>query len=296
MNSELELVDSFRQFHPNLRRFSWRKKSPFKQARFDYFLTSKNLTDLIDSCEILPSYRSDHSILKLEITINHFKIGCGIWKFNNSLLKNQEYLGIVNRIIEEEKLKYCPPVYSHEYIKENFDNITFTISDESFLEMLFLRIRGETIKFATHLKRKQNQEENLLRAEIDNLESSPAVYLVLLERKKAELENIRKGKINGQIIRARIQWLNEAEKPSTFFCKLENKHFVEKTIRKLHTNTGSTITDQVKILTETENFYKSLFKKDESLTENLDITPESFNSTPKSACQDKLGDPLSTKI
>ena len=45
--------------------------------------------------------------------------------------------------------------------------------------------------------------------------------------------NIGKEKIKGYITRARIQWLDQGEKPTSFFCKLESKQFTEKTIRKL---------------------------------------------------------------
>ena len=61
------------------------------------------MTNIIDSCEIRSSYRSDHSIIEIHIVISKFKIGKGIWKFNNSLLKNKDYLELVNKIIQEEK-------------------------------------------------------------------------------------------------------------------------------------------------------------------------------------------------
>ena len=33
----LSLVDIFRENAPNLRRYTWRRKNPIKQARLDYF-------------------------------------------------------------------------------------------------------------------------------------------------------------------------------------------------------------------------------------------------------------------
>ena len=60
---------------------------------------------------------------------------------------------MINAVIEDEKLKYSLPVYSLNYIKENYNNIKFCIDDDTFLEMLFMRFRGETIRFATHLKK-----------------------------------------------------------------------------------------------------------------------------------------------
>ena len=112
------------------------------------------MSDLVSKSTIRSSYRSDHSILELEISIHKFKAGRRIWKFNNSLLKNKDYLDTVNKCIEEETIKYAVPVYNLDFLKNNLGNIEFTIEKDIFLEMLFMYIRGETIKFATYLKKK----------------------------------------------------------------------------------------------------------------------------------------------
>ena len=52
--NDYNLVDAFRTFHPEVKRYSWRKKS--KQARLDYFLISDKMTDIVDNCIIRPSY------------------------------------------------------------------------------------------------------------------------------------------------------------------------------------------------------------------------------------------------
>ena len=171
MIDECNLVDVYQHFNPESIRFSWRKRNPIKQARLDYFLISDSMTDIIDSCEIRSSYRSDHSIIEIHIVISKFKIGKGIWKFNNSLLKNKDYLELVNKIIHEEKSKYALPVYSAEYVKNENENIKFNIDDDDFSEMICLRIRGETIKFASYLKKQTHMEEKSLIVDIENLES-----------------------------------------------------------------------------------------------------------------------------
>ena len=100
----------------------------------------------MSNVDIKTSYRTDHSLISLSIRFTNFTRGPGVWKFNTSLLKDKEYLSLVKTWINDEKLKYAIPIY-------NFEN-THTIPDESlclnidfdlFLEMLLLRIRGETI-------------------------------------------------------------------------------------------------------------------------------------------------------
>ena len=61
MMGDFDLIDSFRYSNPNVRRFSWRRKKPIKQARLDYILASNTMMDIIDSSIIKPSYRPDHS-------------------------------------------------------------------------------------------------------------------------------------------------------------------------------------------------------------------------------------------
>ena len=48
--------------------------------------------------------------------------------------------------------------------------------------------------------------------------------------------------MKGKIVRSRLQWLQQGEKPSRFFMNLENKNFVEKTINKVKLRNGSCVT------------------------------------------------------
>ena len=89
--------------------------------------------------------------------------------------------------------------------------------------MLFLRVRGEAIKYATLLKNQQNCDEKRLISGIEKLERLADGHksTTLLEDKKFELENIRKQKVKGHIIRLHIQWLSEGG------------NFVEKNSKKI---------------------------------------------------------------
>ena len=90
------------------------------------------MMDIIDACDIKPSYKSDHSIIELKIKLSHFRYGKGFWKFNNSLLKQQDYLDLINNVIQAEKFKYALPVYNLDYMKHTNNNIRFTIDNDTF--------------------------------------------------------------------------------------------------------------------------------------------------------------------
>ena len=86
-----------------------------------------------------------------------------MWKFNNSLLKDTEYLETINKKIEEVKLQYCLPIYNNENL-QNIPNseIQFTINDQLFLDTLLMEIRGQTISFSSYKKKQNDQNEKLL--------------------------------------------------------------------------------------------------------------------------------------
>ena len=215
---------------------------------------------VITNCCINPGYRSDHSIVQINIQLSKFNRGRGLWKFNCSLLKDDKYVSLVNKLIQEEKLKYAVPVYILHHLQTASDeDITFTINSSNFLEMLLLRIRGETIKYATYRKRQDNELENRLKSEIQALENNSPTSLKFLDSKKVELEMVRQKAITGSAIRARAQWINEGEKPTRYFCSLEKYNYVEKTIKCIQLDNGETLTDQKAILNEIANFYSALF-------------------------------------
>ena len=160
-------------------------------------------------------------------------------------------------------------MYNPEFVNLLSDsNIIFTISDSSFLEVLLLQIRGETIKYASNLKRQNREKEESLKKEIEKLEENVEQFdQSTIEEKKNELESFRSEKLKGVMIRSRAQWLNEGEKPSKYLSSLEKHSYTEKTVRKIITDSGSVLTNQKDILSEIKNFYASLFEnKDDKLT------------------------------
>ena len=187
MMEEYNLVDTFRYFNPEIKRFTWRRQNPLKQARLDYLIASSSFTDLVNKTDIIPGYRSDHSILQLDILLNKFYRGKGSWKFNTNLLKDINYLKLINECIQEEIIKYAVPVYNIEKINLiNEHDIHLRIPDDLFLEMLILRMRGESVKFSSIKKRNENIKEKKLISEIQALEkNNDSIKQETLESKKA---------------------------------------------------------------------------------------------------------------
>ena len=189
--STYNLEDAFRHFNPELKHYTWKRKNPLQFARLDYFLVSHSLTDLISDVSINPSYRSDHSIIQMNLQINKFNKGKGIWKFNCSLLSEQEYLAKINSSIRDEIIKYAVPIYSYQYLNSaSFGDLQLTITDDLFLETLLLRLRGETIKYASARKKIKEATEKELMSDIEFIEKSGFNFgsTDILEDKKRNLK------------------------------------------------------------------------------------------------------------
>ena len=110
MISEQELIYPYRHRNPDISRYTWHKRKPLKQARLNFFLVSSSMSDIITKCDIRAGYRSDHSIIEMDILLTKFAIYKEVWKFNNSLLTDQSYLDLINKTIHKEILKYDVPV------------------------------------------------------------------------------------------------------------------------------------------------------------------------------------------
>ncbi|KAK3091716.1 hypothetical protein FSP39_022111 [Pinctada imbricata] len=291
---ELSLQDAWRVHNPNKQIYTWSRKNPIRRSRLDYFLVSEALMTLIDKVDILPGYRTDHSIITLEIKLSEFIRGKGFWKFNDSLLSDKLYVEKVKNIIRHSKYDYAALVYNRVILDElDEKEIELTITDQQFLDITLTKIREMTLRYSSERKKRKLMHKNNLENEIKNIKSAlDHNYDTILDNRLTELtlelENIRKEELKGMIVRSRCRWIEDGEKPSKYFCALEKRNYVNKNIVKLETN-RRVITDQKEILNEIKTFYENLYaSQDEMLT---DVNLESLlnnEEIPKLSEDDKL--------
>lgn len=149
-----DLTDIWRDINPDKRAYTWRKFNSVKQGRLDYFLISHDLVSCVDGSSFGVSYRSDHTPVILALKKVQFVRDRPLWKFNNSLLKDKEYVEIVKKVISEVKKQYVLPVYNYDNIDEvSPEMLQFQISDQMFFEMILLEIRGKTISYSSYKKK-----------------------------------------------------------------------------------------------------------------------------------------------
>jgi exonuclease III len=231
MMQNLELVDFWREVHPDLRRYTWRRSAPVQQSRLDFFLITDIVSSFVVDADIKPGYRTDHSIVTLTLQFSKEGIRSPFWKFNSSLLKDKTYLTEINNEINNIIADYAALPYNRLALNEiPLSHIHFVISDQLFLDVLLMKIRSKTISYATWKKRKYEEKEKNIESNIENLENKQVLNdeeKNTLEYEKQELVKIRDYKMKGVLLRSRARWVNEGEKVSAYVCALEKKKFCE---------------------------------------------------------------------
>ena len=139
--------------------------------------------------------------------------------------------------------------------------LQLNIADDTFLEGLLLKIRGETIKFASALKKRLNELEHKVETDTEYLEKT---YKKQAKRRENKIRRQNPGykredKIQAIKVHLRANWLKDGEKPLKHLTSLENKNYIEKkTIKLLEKLDGQILAEQNSILKEVK---KHLFAK-----------------------------------
>ena len=142
-----EVVDIWRIQHPDTRKYTWHSShEPSIFCRLDYFLISNNIINSTKHSSIKPGYKTDHSLVTLSIDFYNVPRGPGYFKFNNSLLIDNDYKNTIKRSISETV------------------HINSEANPNILWEVIKGNIRNETIKFATH-----KETESTLNKEIEIL-------------------------------------------------------------------------------------------------------------------------------
>ena len=84
--------------------FTWHCKKKSIYCRLDYWLISDNLINQTNNVSIQPITLSDHNLITL--TLNESpttKRGPGYWKFNTTLLHDNNYINTIKNVIADSE-------------------------------------------------------------------------------------------------------------------------------------------------------------------------------------------------
>ena len=205
--NKLEVNDTWRIKNPSRKRFTWRQNNPLIQCRLDFFLTSDHLYDKFTNFDIVPSIHSDHSAITLSYQqIEAGKKGPGFWKFNNSLLNDEEFKRQVSNTIEQAKIA------------------STEIQDKRVQwEMLKYIIRNFCIKYSKNKQKKVKTRQQVLEKRLIDLEkqiSTDETKMQEYEGTKSELKLIEAEKINGIIVRSNVTRYEQGEASTKYFITM----------------------------------------------------------------------------
>ena len=104
---ELNLIDIYRQINHTKKYFTYESKPLNLKSRIKVFLISRPLSCCIKNTEIRTSIAPDHKSIFLNIEIkNEFARGPGLWKFNNTLLEDENYKELIEFFYPQILVKY----------------------------------------------------------------------------------------------------------------------------------------------------------------------------------------------
>ena len=247
--SSKDLIDVWRYAHPDESGFTWRKLRPsLVFSRLDYCIVNSALEQFIDSIKLVPGFRTDHSLLQLEINFATVIKGPGYWKFNTTFLQDQNYVEKMNNLLDIE-------LESNELS-----------SFRKKWEQIKLTARGSTIQFASRkakAKRKliEIYELKIKRLEHELLNRNPLFHdteqqIWIL---KHELQESIREKTRGAILRAKADWALYGEKPTKYFLNLEKQKFISKTLYRVKNSQNEIIDEPEMVLQEIKNYFKQLY-------------------------------------
>ena len=77
--------------------------------------------------------------------------------------------------------------------------------------------------------------------QITKLENKIPINQEEIDSKRKELNDIRQKKMEGIKIISRVKWITEGEKVTKYFCNLENRNFISKSMNSIRKNNGNII-------------------------------------------------------
>ena len=183
--------------------FTWHRKQPTPaMSRLDYFITTMEIAGWTHQCDIIPGYKSDHSIIVLDFNPIDSQSGRGTWKFNTLLLDDSDFV---------KKIK--------DKIDETVTNGN-ELSADRLWELVKFNIAKEAGKYAS-LKARDRQKnlDNLIGRLTKLMDDQCTTLTDNTEEQKEinkEIEEIYTQKAKSSTFRSKARWHAEGERNTKF--------------------------------------------------------------------------------
>ena len=244
---ELDLLDIYRQFHADTKSFTYETKNSKLKSRIDFFLVSRPISYNVGAL----FHRPDHKAIFLGMELqSELKRGPGTWKFNNTLLEDQDYIDLINFI--------------YPWTLEKYKDVE---SKQLLWELIKMELRAKTMSYSKKKRAEVKNREIFLQHNLDELDYkicndadlNPHI-LDQYEAEKNELNSLYELKGKEAIFRSKVKWIEQGEKPTKYFFNLEKKNYVTKTLLQIKLDNGEITSDMKKINKQIEVFFSETYK------------------------------------
>ena len=265
----LNLVDAWRKLHPRSREYSWFNSVFTLASRLDNFLVSSKMLSSIRSCEITPCCFSDHDFVNLCLEFDQAQVrGPGLWKFNASLLQENEFCALI-----EDRISYLSSC------------IDFFPSVKSWWDFFKTSIKSEIVFFSRNRRRSLSRERVLLVNRLVSLKrrliSGDSAVAIEISQLESELKALISRELEGSKIRSRVRWLEDGERPTRYFFQLEHERIARNFVTSILDSNDVEVFAREEIERAHVRFYSDLFSK------------EPINAVYKQICLDSIDKVLS---
>ena len=245
------LVDIWRKTHGRQTQCTWFNSVKTIGSRLDKFFIAQNLVSHVFSCEILPCVFSDHDSVNLILDLGDvFAHSPGLWRLNLDLLDDETFCAQVEEIIG-----------NHVLYQDSFPTI------HEWWDFLKTSIQLATQEFCKRKQRKLHSDKvrvtNLLIAAKQELIAGDDSAKMTIDSLESELKTLHCVQNEAVKIRSRARWLEEGEKPTKYFFKLESSRARKNSVNSVYNSAGVEVSSQPEIEQAHFDFYRTLYSREQ---------------------------------
>ena len=240
-------VDIWRYLHPSSSCFTWSRWNGQFSSRIDLIGCPYVWVSSVSSCDVLPCPFSDHCAVLFCVNVPDVTPpGPGLWKFNISVLEEEEYVSLISVFWASWRRR-----------QSSFPSLA------KWWEEGKSKIKGLTITYCSRRSQGSSQSRDLLMRLADHLKvkldngmlSVLGAYRSVLNQISAfDSEAAR-----GAQVRSRVRWVEEGETSSAYFFRLEKKRSADRWISALRETDGTFISNPDDLCRSFASFYSDLF-------------------------------------
>ena len=247
------LEDFWRKSHPHERAYTFRGHQGAR-SRLDRVYTSRQYRNLLVKSDIIPFVHSDHDMVEVAIRTAAVLQGNGLWALDPDILQEDEYRSLITSLLRHWAAK-----------KDQFPSLL------AWWDALKLRIKNVSRSYARARAASRHRHHQSLVKRLRQLTRRPDPTPRMRQFEdtlRARLQQLELESAKRAILQAKSQWVEEGERCSSYFLRLQAKRKQDTTMHAVRVSPTETAVTSDAILTATEGYYRRLYTAS-PVSENL---------------------------